>query len=57
MFEWFPIPKIPRGRIGKDVVSELEIMSSALKLVIRVVDLAPVLCFLFYVQLPNFQPL
>lgn len=42
MFEWFPIPKIPRGRIGKDVVSELEIMSSALKLVIRVVDLAVV---------------
>lgn len=46
MFEWSPIPKIPRGRIGKDVVSELEIMSSVLKLVIRVVDLAPVLCFL-----------
>ena len=41
-----PFPKSPRGRIGKDVVSELEIMSSALKLVIRVVDLAPVLCFL-----------
>ena len=52
MFEWFPIPIIPRGRIGKDVVSELEIMSSVLKLVSRVVDLAPVFCFLISILCP-----